>query len=398
MSRLDAAGEPSMDEILAQIRKIIADEPSSLRADPSKVHDRRAADRGTLGDATDRKVPPPLSERRNLDPQATATQPTLTAESLVAPPLPRESSYPTSRSEPPVDIALPLPHSALPQSQITSISPVEPLADAPDDLSDLIEVGEPSVAISPQEKPIEADSRRVLSFTEGSPLSAIMAPIAAPAAAVASNHSSEHDEVLTVPASAAADDVEDLMAEADQAPLVAPAPADVTEPAPSVARESAPAIETPDSPVLSHAPASQPALAPMNDAMESALGALAAGLAATSVQNSLATAILPVAVPHPEIVAEARVTAPIELAPKPQASSPPDVGAVAVAPTVPQSQPTVAPVPTAPGTEASDNASLEDTMADLLRPMLRQWLDTNMPRIVERALRVEMAKSKKPKP
>jgi cell pole-organizing protein PopZ len=35
--------------------------------------------------------------------------------------------------------------------------------------------------------------------------------------------------------------------------------------------------------------------------------------------------------------------------------------------------------------------TLEDTVADLLRPMLRDWLDANMPRIVEKALRVELA-------
>ena len=40
--------------------------------------------------------------------------------------------------------------------------------------------------------------------------------------------------------------------------------------------------------------------------------------------------------------------------------------------------------------------TLEDTVADLLRPMLRQWLDANMPRIVEKALRVELAEGVKP--
>jgi cell pole-organizing protein PopZ len=39
--------------------------------------------------------------------------------------------------------------------------------------------------------------------------------------------------------------------------------------------------------------------------------------------------------------------------------------------------------------------SLEDTVADLLRPMLRDWLDANMPRIVEKALRVELAEGAK---
>ncbi len=35
--------------------------------------------------------------------------------------------------------------------------------------------------------------------------------------------------------------------------------------------------------------------------------------------------------------------------------------------------------------------TLEDTVSELLRPMLRQWLDENMPRIVEKALKIEVA-------
>ena len=34
--------------------------------------------------------------------------------------------------------------------------------------------------------------------------------------------------------------------------------------------------------------------------------------------------------------------------------------------------------------------TFDDTAAELLRPMLRQWLDSNMPRIVEKALRIEL--------
>jgi cell pole-organizing protein PopZ len=41
--------------------------------------------------------------------------------------------------------------------------------------------------------------------------------------------------------------------------------------------------------------------------------------------------------------------------------------------------------------QTSQARTLEDTVVDLLRPMLKQWLDTNMPRIVEKALRVELA-------
>jgi hypothetical protein len=32
-------------------------------------------------------------------------------------------------------------------------------------------------------------------------------------------------------------------------------------------------------------------------------------------------------------------------------------------------------------------------VAELLRPMLREWLDANMPRIMEKALRIEVAES-----
>lgn len=42
--------------------------------------------------------------------------------------------------------------------------------------------------------------------------------------------------------------------------------------------------------------------------------------------------------------------------------------------------------------------SLEDVVVDLLRPMLRQWLDDNMPRIIEKSLRIELAEALKKVP
>mgnify|MGYP001047531864 FL=1 len=44
-----------------------------------------------------------------------------------------------------------------------------------------------------------------------------------------------------------------------------------------------------------------------------------------------------------------------------------------------------------PGSE--ETGTIEDTTADLLRPMLRQWLADNMPRMVEKALHIEIAES-----
>ncbi|MGE5267752.1 MAG: DUF2497 domain-containing protein [Deltaproteobacteria bacterium] len=43
----------------------------------------------------------------------------------------------------------------------------------------------------------------------------------------------------------------------------------------------------------------------------------------------------------------------------------------------------------------STPAPIEDSTADLLRPMLRQWLAENMPRMVEKALHIEVAESVK---
>ena len=44
---------------------------------------------------------------------------------------------------------------------------------------------------------------------------------------------------------------------------------------------------------------------------------------------------------------------------------------------------------------AASGGGVEDATADLLRPMLRQWLAENMPRMVEKALHIEIAESVK---
>jgi cell pole-organizing protein PopZ len=54
------------------------------------------------------------------------------------------------------------------------------------------------------------------------------------------------------------------------------------------------------------------------------------------------------------------------------------------------------PAPPAPNqAQAQAAAPIEDSTADLLRPMLRQWLAENMPRMVEKALHIEVAESVK---
>jgi cell pole-organizing protein PopZ len=46
-----------------------------------------------------------------------------------------------------------------------------------------------------------------------------------------------------------------------------------------------------------------------------------------------------------------------------------------------------------PGKEAAPPRKLDTAASELLRPMLRQWLSENMPRIVEEALRSELDSS-----
>lgn len=53
------------------------------------------------------------------------------------------------------------------------------------------------------------------------------------------------------------------------------------------------------------------------------------------------------------------------------------------------------PIPDEGGTGAPQQ--IEDATADLLRPMLRQWLSDNMPRMVEKALHIEVAETVRPR-
>ena len=106
----------------------------------------------------------------------------------------------------------------------------------------------------------------------------------------------------------------------------------------------------------------------------------------------------PARTPEKSTTAPAAIAAPV-LAVEPVAPdvSPaqPTPAPAAVAP--PQAAPAVsspAPVVTAAGTART----MEDTVSELLRPMLRQWLDQNMPRVIEKALRSELAANAREKP
>jgi cell pole-organizing protein PopZ len=108
------------------------------------------------------------------------------------------------------------------------------------------------------------------------------------------------------------------------------------------------------------------------DAAHQALDALAQGLAAAAASSAPAEPVSP-AIPLTPVF-----EAP-EPDPRPQPAAPS---------TLPATIPAQGSMPV--------NRTLEDAVADMLRPMLQQWVAENMPRIIERALRTEVAQTVKP--
>jgi len=125
-------------------------------------------------------------------------------------------------------------------------------------------------------------------------------------------------------------------------------------------------------PVAEHAAPSMQVSTPTEVAASKALEKLAAGL--SEPPSPLLASAPPVAVP--QSMPAAVVATP----------------SVAIA--------TSAPVPPgdAPASAAPQTASrtLEDMVADMLRPMLEKWVEANMPRLMEKALRGDGGKGPKP--
>jgi hypothetical protein len=151
---------------------------------------------------------------------------------------------------------------------------------------------------------------------------------------------------------------------------------------------------------------------PLDPSLDHVLGALAAGLASRGVGASrVGPTPAPVSGPPAEPTPAPSAPVPVESVPIVTATPRPAPPEQADVEPIPRSHFSVsAPVGGDPKPSPSDAArphpasptqatpdlpavpdTLDDRMAELLRPMLRQWLDTNLPRIVEKALRVELA-------
>lgn len=468
MNRREMAEEPSMEEILASIRKIIADEPTGETAFEARplprltIPARDEAPRG--GPAGNGTGPTTLSARLNNafgsvdQPDARPPAPINRAalddgldDLLAEPPLARTATEVPKRSAPAA-----LPVRPMPPMQATfsnkppapmaptlqTVTPIEaikpetwrepvakpqpiviaamaslPLPEAPDTLQNptprafSVNTMAPS-ARSPWPAPPQPEQQapaqveltpaaiqsgtseaRVIAGEQTTPAKGTAAPgdqlqpvvfaampphtppptLTAPGAPPTQTNPAPPQGDAPVPPRAFASSPNVVSAAAEPSAIVtAPEPPPAWVPAPTAAAMAIGLDQTPQrgSDVGEPKP-------PTSDAVTSALEALAARLSVSPVSTS------------PEIVVAAvDVVTPQQPRPGPQTPA-------AAAP-----QPSPVSVFTSPDSFVGGVAltpmpvrTLDDTAAELLRPMLRHWLDENMPRIVEKALRIELAQA-----
>jgi hypothetical protein len=476
MNRPDKAGEPSMEEILASIRQIIADEPAADTPEPAiesnplvpshgpKPAEHRVPLADRLSDVLKNgSLPPtsPLGSKRPLsfdqdladmfDDDAPAN-----GSSVSAPKpdmrLPTALSHPMSTRpfvspvQQPIDDAKTATEetkesakaevvddgaAALPQQPAPSeaLAPPPPFgsAEKPAEVAPPTTFGfpplrkasfyppQPKAPVAP--KPASADfvpSRPVSPAPEATVAASPHASVSVPAGdAVAPNGFGS-----TASGEASSSFAADPMGAPSQpyaadAPALQDAPRYRETPFASFAPPSASAPAAPASPILGASVEPQVGSSPMtsragasstieprayadpfaqtvrpspghmaqlgaepglsSDAAHQALDALAQGLAASAAASSIPTG---------EPVSPAIPLTPVfeTVEPDPRTQFGPS--------TLPATIPSQGSVPV--------NRTLEDAVADMLRPMLQQWVAENMPRIIERALRTEVAQTVKP--
>jgi cell pole-organizing protein PopZ len=321
MNMTEKNGQPSMEEILASIRRIIAEEPTShsrdgeLRGTPIMLKGDGALDDASEFDlpAIFRSSPPPAAERQAplLGRLTDAIRSATTVQ-----PEPREIA--ASEAYQPAQLA---DASASAASGLSSLKPVR---------SDL-------------------STEPAGSFGGSSP------------------GETSHPQISPASSSASAFPVTTSGSMSDEEPKRVMAPFKDTHfmrMAPGQASTSAPAsAPSPSSPPAAAAP--YPVAAPQEEAKSTDFGTIIPG---QFDRPSLT-------MPHAP-----QQAAPIAMPPPPLPTAEPVQHAF---------------VPTPPVAGAGESGGIEDATADLLRPMLRQWLADNMPRMVEKALHIEIAESLK---
>ena len=464
MTKADPAGEPSMEDILASIRKIIAEEPPGSRPAPEPRAAIAAAPQPFRPFARESEPQAPLAPEPYLRPNG-RTEPfqpfpaasipdfapgvrselEFAPEQKIAPAPARQAASPQIPS---VDDQLsdllgaapqPEPAAAAPAAHSVSASPgfIARMTSAPVAPVALQQLPEPeqvqshSLPESPPEAAVAAPAdprpgftvsragyvpgaepdvpvRDPYNFDLGPSPFATKNQLAEPVLPAAENLSFEAARKTTAADLGAFVPVRNL--DSGHVPIQSPAPLarEVSTPPieravqPAAAPVEAVAVETiAAAPVVEAAPAvtalpeAEPALATAHapvmtlETLLPPVSAQAAGIRVVSEAQSI------VAPPAAEIAVE-----PVPVRHEAPAASAPEVPVTAVAifetnPEVASEThgPAEAAVETFPVEAQSAEATrtMEDTVAELLRPMLKSWLSENMPKIVERALRKELA-------
>ncbi len=464
MSQAEKVSEPSMDEILASIRKIIAEEPAGTKSPAA----------GVSIPEPKRGPPAPAFHANPVQPQPATTAAPKSPVSAGAPPVSSSASVvPTPASPRPTelpraskedqnalnhllleeDLADLVDPSPLPAAPASGAAPALQSRPGPAPMSGA--VGVPLNGLSTTGLPAAAAAEKPgWRFPRPAPRpdAGLQRPPLVPAAVAEAIMPTPRPPAATTPPVDRSDDAASLARSlAARVAVQAPPPAPQSAPAPSevsltaakeaaikaAARDAASkaaasaldamaagrAVAGPAAPVKADVTSAPVVSAPVVSAQQVVEAAVPVaethadvGTFDAPVLDAAAKSVVepvieaPLIATKPEaprevavVVADAPVVAtkdagkgPIENSP---AATAEPVVAAASEPAI-ASGPAIGVAGLASGPSAPAAApaarTMEDTVAELLRPMLREWLDNNMPRIVEKAMRVEMASIVKP--
>jgi cell pole-organizing protein PopZ len=421
MTRLDASNEPSMEDILASIRKIIAEEPPGSRPlpAPSPRPTPTPLQQAVFGRSAGSE---PVADASNSG-TATASEPYLRAmpakgesKPFISTPFfaPRSEPSPVARVEPSFSPAVaPTEPAAPPVAEVeapaTESIPAARLS-VEDQLSGLLDEVVSASSVSdgpPVSASIEKTKLEALDssdFTGRKPL--VSAPFIAPVEPAARTLD-KPDKDLGRPNFTVSQDGYVPAANSGKEPVAAGAQSAAQGdpfnfdlgPSPFQAKanaEIAVAQQLPEK-AAPEAVVEVPSVAEHISPQE-----------AVFVLPSIAATIPPVSygavaplVKSEAVVSESVAVADAEITPAVSISLPtatPSAAPIALTlASVPvAASPVVEPEHTSTSTsmtltDIAAQRSMEDTVADLLRPMLKSWLSENMPKILERALRREIS-------
>ena len=439
------AGEPSMDEILASIRKIISEDVSprlpavgSERSGPPPTLPFAAPRRGQPSAET---APQDISAAPAMHGPTTADVLSELVDQLTNPPLATASSAVEQGKAASLAAAFGgiRPYSAAPSAMDFQRAPLPPLFGEPQ------RSGGSEPAVGDRVRPMDleqlrpARSERTPGQSAASALDAGVVPVDAAVVPTtvapdlepsggslpdtpAGNPESVLDALLAGHAAARNRPVAPVSA-LDVMPAEPVSRRDATPPADAQSVATAAVASAPSVGAEPHAPAAVPTLPNAVAAMHPVVAAVVPDLAGMDVPEPAAGSIAPVAPESVGAVPSALVavatglvavdgasadagarasTAPAVAAGKSVDHAEPVAAAVGPVVTALAGQPSVVgpaaaagatemPVAVAAPSTVPANRGFEDAVSEMLRPMLRQWLDANMPKLVEKALASEMA-------